>query len=228
MTNDKNCKYCKKIIYDPINSMMHLYFCNDKYCTLVSDDINHFVNCFKLLQDNLNNIKNTNSIYQSELLKEIVDIKKYLAVCLENIDVTDIVTKSIAQTMYGIIKSTDENQCVELLVLLSHFKEIQSKSNHHSNINTINKIFIKLTNKNISDLHVFMKLYYFSKFIHKIDTVIYQIPNNKFKKIIKSCYNFITDHKMEPETVNDMFVDKAKEIIQISKTINDKQQELYE
>jgi len=225
MTNDKVCKNCNKCINNNITNLMHLYFCNDKYCKFNFEQICYFANCVELLNEHLKNIKKTNNIdniKNNDIRSEILFIKQHLASIISNIDVTDIITNTIKQNIMAIKESTDENQCLELIVLLSFFHKIRIYHLRDTNINCYKSVFIKFLKKNFNEQSIqqskynlfrFTKLNYFSDFKNTIDDVLHVIPKDEFEKIIKSCYKIIKNNNIEPEQANILFKNKAIKII---------------
>lgn len=225
MTNNKICNKCNKCINNNITNLMHLYFCNEKYCNLNFEQIFYFANCAKLLNEHLNNIKKTNNINNiknDDIRSQILLIKQFSASFVSEIEVTDNITKAIKQNIIAIIESTDENQCLELIVLLSILRKIRVNYIRDTNLNTFNMIFIKFLNKDFNEvniqqtkhnLFVFTKLNYFSDFKNNIDDLLHVIPNDGFDKIIKSCYKIIKNNNIEPEQANILFKNKAIKII---------------
>ena len=223
MTNCNNfCKNCNKSfgINNQVLEMMHLYFCNNKCKGIYSQDeiqdintdILQYLACVQLLNQIIDDIKYTNTINSSDMYNEIINIKKYFAVLLNDFDLTDPFSEAICQTMKCIIATTDEHQYFQLLVLLSLFRKIQSNQTSYSNHKLINKIFTKFLYSDCSDIFIFMKLTYLYNFKNAINNHIHAIPTHQFKKLIKSIYKLIKNNQVQTDELHTLLKNKAKQI----------------
>jgi|LauGreDrversion4_2_1035121.scaffolds.fasta_scaffold12270_6 hypothetical protein len=210
MSPKQTCIHCKNKFTNDINKLFHTEFCQlTKPVDIFTS--NDFISSVNEFNETVNKYNNTN--LPAENLDSFVEFKKSLitignTLIYKNIDDIQLVsnTNMLFKILNQMYNSNNEQQLKEFFQMFIKFCKFELEFEYQTNYKLFYNVFNKHILTNCSDKKIFIKLNLFKLFMENNTQFIQNTPFDKIKLITHIYDLLICDNSVEPEDMDDFFL----------------------